>query len=447
MEKARSKKSKTSSRVTRRRFLKGTTAAIALPYFIPAGVLGNNLRAPANDRINLAVIGTGRRGKMHISTVIEQKGVQLVAVCDVMESRREMACKIAEDYYSNKQNNFKGCSAYSDFRDVLARDDIDAIMIVTQDHWHGPIAVAAARAGKDIFCEKPFGVSLADSKAIRDAVRQYGIVFQTGTQQRSEHRFRKVCELARSSYLGKIHTIETASPGPRYKSKYQGPWGPQPIPKELDYDMYIGPAPMKPYNQGRIDLPGWYLIWDYCVGFILNWGMHFLDIALWGHPEIAEETFDLTCKGTYHNNGLSDNLDSWQAEFTYPSGLRMTHTNNDNPNKEGCCFIGDKGWIRISREGIWAEPESLLKVNLKPNDTHLYQSKDHQEDFLKCVRTRRDPASPVESGHVATYLAIIAEIAARLNRKLTWNPKTELFINDDEANRRLIRPMREPWTL
>jgi predicted dehydrogenase len=321
------------------------------------------------------------------------------------------------------------------------------VVIVTQDHWHALIAVAAARAGKDMYCEKPLGIAVTEGQAIRDAVRRYGRILQTGTQQRSDRKFRFACELARNGYIGKIRTVEVAAPGPRYKRTYLKPTDVEPIPAGFDYEMYVGPAPMKPYNGGRWAWPDWYLIWDYCAGFIVNWGVHHLDIANWGCPEVGDEPVEITCTGSYRNDGLTDNINDWQAEFNYPSGLRMTHTNTDNPNKQGCRFEGDEGWVHVNRQGIWAEPAWLLKVKIKPTETSLGDSTSHHANFVECVRSRRDPIAPVEAGHTASNLGLLPEIACRLKRKLKWDPAREQFIGDRQANQMLTRPMRSPWSL
>jgi predicted dehydrogenase len=226
-----------------------------------------------------------------------------------------------------------------------------------------------------------------------------------------------------------------------YKRTYRKPTTEEPIPPGLDYNMYIGPAPMKPYNGGRLAWPDWYLIWDYCAGFIVNWGVHHLDIANWGCPAVGSEAFEVTCRGSYRNDGLTDNINDWQAELNYASGLHMTYTDTGNPNKQGCQFEGDKGWVHVNRGGIWAEPTSLLQVKIRPNEIRLGQSGSHHADFLNCVRTRRDPIAPVEAGHKASWLGLVPEIACRLKRKLKWDPTTA------EANNMLARPMRSPWRL
>lgn len=433
-------------KITRRSLLKRTatitTGVITLPYIVPSSALGGAGSIAPSERIVMGCIGTGGQGTSNTKAFLNNPAAQMVAVCDVAEARRQKVKDLIDKHYGDT-----GCSAYVDFRDLLARQDIDAVVIVTQDHWHALIAVAAARAGKDMYCEKPLGVSVAEGQAIRDAVKRYGRVFQTGTQQRSDRKFRFACELARNGYVGKIHTVKVAAPGPRYKRKYPKPPGAEPVPAGFDYEMYVGPAPMKPYNGGRWAWPDWYLIWDYCAGFIVNWGVHHLDIANWGCPAVGNEPAEIECKGSYRNDGLTDNINDWQAEFNYASGLRMTHTNTDNPNKQGCRFEGDKGWVHVNRQGIWAEPVSLLKVKLKPNDKSLGASRSHHGNFLDCVRSRRDPIAPVEAGHTASNLGLVPEIACRLRRKLKWDPIREQFADDREANQMLTRPMRSPWYL
>jgi len=222
----------------------------AFPYIVASSALGKDGNVAANNRIVMGCIGVGGQGTANMRAFMGHEDAQVVAVCDVVEERRQKAKDIVDQHYGNK-----GCTSYNDFRDVLARKDVDAVSIVTQDHWHAIIAVAAARVGKDMYCEKPLGVAVVEGKAIRDAVRRYGRVFQTGTQQRSDQKFRFACELAINGYLGKIHTVKVGAPGPEYKRTYLKPPTEEPIPPGLDYNMYIGPAPMKPYNGGRLAWP------------------------------------------------------------------------------------------------------------------------------------------------------------------------------------------------
>ncbi len=424
--------------VKRRGFLKAMAAA---PFVLSQSALG------ANDRITLGVIGTGGRGTAVMRGCLGVRGVQAVAVCDVQRARRERAKAIVEGRYAQqvRSGTYKGCQATPDFREILARPDIDTILIAPQDHWHGVIASRAAAAGKDMYCEKPLGVDVADCQAIRDAVRRYGRVFQTGTQQRSGRNFRFACELALNGYLGEVHTVEVAAPGPRYRRSYRGSLEPRPVPAGLDWDMFLGPAPWRPYNPGLMAWPDWYLIWDYCAGFIVNWGVHHLDIAHWGCPSFGTGTFEVACRGTYRDDGFCDNISGWRAEFHFARGPRMLYSDTGNPYQQGTRFRGTEGWVHVNRGGIWAEPASLLSVRLGSRDIRLHQSTHHQADFFAAVRSRRDPVAPVEAGHVASTLGLVAEIAARLGRPLRWDWQTERF-DDPEANRLLARTLRSPWS-
>ena len=443
---ARGREGRRRGGATRRDVLKTAVAAAAAPYFVARDVLGGAGRTAANDRIALGCIGTGSRGTAVLRSFLPFKEARVVAACDVIADRRRRAAGLVDKHYGAKGGR-RGCQTTGDFREVIAREDVDAVVIVAQDHWHALMAVAAAKAGKDIYCEKPLGVSVAESRAIRDAARKYGCVFQTGTQQRSSRNFRFACELARSGYVGKVHTVVVGAPGPSYRPKYRGPLTPQPVPAGLDYDMFLGPAPKKPYNPGRLAWPDWYLIWDYCAGFIVNWGVHHLDIACWGCPDVGTKPFELTAKGSYRSEGLTDNINDWQGQYVYPGGLRMTFTDTGHPNAQGCKFVGDKGWVHVNRGGIRAEPASLLTVTLKPGDVRLHRSGHHQGDFLQAVKARRAGVSPVEAGHRASALGLLGEIACRVRRKLTWDPKAGQFTGDEEANRLLSRPMRDPWRL
>ena len=436
---------RTRRSISRRTVLKGALAS-AGPWIVPRGVLGGAGKTAPSDRIRLGCIGTGSRGTQIMRSFLGFKEVQVVAVCDTVRQRRQSACARVRAQYGLEAVP-KGLDAGSDFRGVLARDDVDAVTIVTQDHWHALIAIAAAKAGKDIYCEKPLGVAYAESRAIVQAVRRYRPVFQTGTQQRSSRNFRFACELARNGYLGAVHTVVVGAPGPSYRRRYRGPATAEPVPEGMDYDMYTGPAPAKPYNRGRLDWPGWYLIWDYCAGFIVNWGVHHLDIAHWGCPDVGSKPFEITCKGSYRHDGLSDNINDWQAEYVYPGKLRMTFTDTGHPNAQGCKFVGEKGWVHVNRRGIHAEPKSLLTVKLKGGDERLHASGHHQGDFIRAVRKRGEPVSPVASGHVASSLGLLAETATRVGKKLQWDPAGEKFTGSEQANRLLTRPMRSPWAL
>jgi len=426
--------------INRRDFLKTAAAAagaLAAPNLIPATAFG------ANNKIALGCIGVGGMGTGNMRNFLGLDNCRVVAVCDTYEDRRQKAKGLVDKEYGDT-----GCAMCRDWRELLARKDIDAVSIATQDHWHALIATAAAAAKKDMYLEKPTGVSVEESQKILAAVRKHKRVFQAGTWQRSQQKFRLICELARNGYIGKLREVQVSAPGPSYQPKYEGPMDPQPVPEGFDWAMWRGPAPDKPYNPGRVSKPDWYLIWDYCAGFICNWGVHYLDIANWGCPSIARTPCEIECKGTYRKKGFTDNIEGWNATFTFVGGLKMVFCDRSESQQDvGTRFIGDKGWVHVNRAGMWAEPESLLRVKLKDNELHLHASKHHQDDFLQSVRSRKDPVSNIDAVHVASCLGLIAEIAARLETKLKWDPKKEKFIGNDEANKRLTRPMHNGWKL
>ena len=426
----------------RRRFIQRVAAgaaALGSAAVVPSSVLGKD-NAPSN-KITIGCIGVGGMGTGNMKVFLGLPECRVVAVCDTYESRRLKAKEIVDAQYDDH-----GCTAHADFREIIGRKDIDAVMLAPQDHWHALMAVAAAKAGKDMYCEKPLGVSVDQGRRIRDAVRHAQRVFQTGTWQRSQGKFQHACRLARNGYLGKIHTVEVGSPGPGYRPSYHGPLDPQPVPPGFDWDMWQGPAPKKPYHPGRVAWPDWYLIWDYCAGFITNWGVHHLDIANWGCPQIGADDCKIECKATYRKEGFTDNAETWNATFVYAGGLTLRYT-DDRQQKTGTRFVGDQGWVHVDRAGIWAEPQSLLKVKLRADELRLTDAKHHQDDFLQCVRSRKDPVSDVDAAHQASTLGLLADIAARIEQKLSWDAKKGQFVGHDEANKMLVRPMHNGWAL
>jgi predicted dehydrogenase len=428
---------------TRRRFLGGAAAALAAPYVVAGTALGMNGRAAASERITIGGIGLGSRGNDHLRTFLSRGETQVVAVCDPIDSKREAARKQAEDRYAGDagRGSYKGCLATPDFREILARPDVDAVYITAPENWHALMAIAAAKAGKDMYCEKALSLTVAEGRAVVEAIRRHGRIFQIGTQQRSDRRFRFACELARNGYLGKVHTVKIAVPGGRVLPNAP----PKPVPPGLDYELWLGPAPWTPYNDLKCSF-NWYFIYDYCAGWIQSWGVHHIDIAVWGMPSLAASTLEVEGTAVFPEDGLANTSVTWKVNATTPEGVRLYFT-DDTGQKHGARFEGDKGWVHVDRGNIWAEPESLLKLTLKPDDEHLYESHDHHGNFLECIRTRRDPVAPVEGGHAATTLTLISDIATRLGRKVTWDWKAERFVNDEAADRLLRRAMRTPWSI
>lgn len=408
------------------------------------------------------MLGVGNRGTSSWNSMKPLPDHQVVAIADCRRERALAAQKNVNDFYAGRVglHKFKGCDIYNDFRDLLARKDIDAVWGCVPDHWHGVVYSRAIEAGKDIYGEKPITRWIAEGIKVRNAVRRHGCVFQTGTMQRSCGQFSQACELAINGYLGKIHTIEVGAPGgTSYPA--EPPCDP---PEGFDYDMWTGPAPMISFDKKRCEWLAMYMISHYCAGFITNWGVHYLDIAGWGCPEVFDKPFDIEGTGKLPTEGMTDTWISWNLNLRWPSGLKMSYTNDAGwPNdgkidskhlkQHGCKFIGDQGWIHVNRSGIWAEPASLLTVKLKPNDIVLHRNyyddpyTTHTADFFHSVRTRQDPISPVESGHAASTLGNVSDICLRLGRKLKWDPTHDRFIGDDAANEMLSRPARSPWTI
>ena len=437
---------------TRRDFLANMAVGIAAPLVVPAAVLGREGQLPPSERITIGMFGVGNRGSSSLRAMQPLPDHQVVAIADCRRERALLAQEQVQKNYAQRlgRENYPGCEIYNDFRDVLARDDIDAIWGCVPDHWHGVIYNRAIEAGKDMYGEKPITRWIADGIRVRNAVRRYGCVFQTGTQQRSDSKFRHACELARNGYLGKVHTIYVGAPGGRSYPAAQ-PCDP---PAGFDYDMWSGPAPYIPFDKKRCEWLAMYMISHYCAGFITNWGVHHLDIAGWGCPEVFERQFEIEGSGVLPSEGMTDTWISWQLKLWWQSGLKMSYSNSDNPNQQGCKFSGDEGWVHVNRKGISAEPASLLNVKLGPNDKPLHASPEHSNpytahtaDFFRSMRTRLDPVSPVEEGHAASTLGNVSDIALRLGRKLSWDPTQDSFVGDAEANSMLSRASRSPWTI
>jgi predicted dehydrogenase len=437
--------------VSRRDFLRASAVAgagLAIPTIVPSSVFG--VQAPS-ERINLACIGVGRMGTDDLKEALGFRQVQVVAVCDLDAKRAKNAQALVESRYA-KQNDagaYKGCAAYGDFRELLARGDIDAVQIATPDHWHTLLALEAARNGKDIFLQKPLTLTIHEGRVLSDTVRRYGRVFQVGSQQRSEKEFRTACELVRNGRAGKLHTIKIGfgtDPG-------CAPQPAMPVPENLNYEMWLGPAPWAPYTEERVhpqnsitDRPGWLRISDYGAGMITGWGSHHLDIAHWGMGTEYTGPVEIVGEAEFPKTGLWDVHGDFRIEYTYANGVKMIVA-DEKKIKGGIRFEGDKGWVWVTRGAIDAEPKSLLQETIGPGETKLYVSNNHKGNFYDCVKSRAETIAPVEVGHRSCTACLLGDIAMRTGRKLQWDPAKEQFVNDDAANRMLSRPMRAPWRL
>ncbi len=425
---------------TRRGFLKRSAAALAIPYVVPSYVLGAD---PPSERVVVGCIGTGGRGRLDMRGLMTYGG-KVVAVCDVDAQQRARAVAEVKKYYdcSAVSEKFTGCAEHGDFRELLASDAIQAVMIATPDHWHVPVAIAAVKAGKDIYVEKPLGMTIDEGKALRKVVRQYGAVFQHGTEQRSFRQFRHACELVRNGYLGDLTRIEVACPG----GKAIGPQPAMPVPKGLDWDLWLGPAPRVPFTAARLHAR-WYFISDYATsGFVAGWGVHHIDMAQWALDADASGPVAIEGRATLPTEGLYDTPLTWNIDYDYANGVRVNFTDN-RQNRQGVVFRGTKGWLHVDRSSIRTEPESLAGVTIRPNEVHLYQADNDDRNFIECVKSRGETCSPIEPAHRSTAVCYLGYIAILLGRKLRWDPVAEHFVNDPEADRCLTRALREPWHL
>ena len=429
---------------SRRCFLQSLGAGVLAPLVLPGSVLGRDGGTAPSERITVGIIGTGNQGTLHTLMMLGMPDAQVLAVCDPVRAKREAAKRRVDDTYTEvRGRTFQGCAAYSDFREMLQHSDIDAVIVASPEHWHALHGTAALRAGMDLYIEKALTTTIAEGQALVETARRYCRVVQVGTQQRSSHQFRLACELVRNGYLGKLQTIRVGDP--------RGYPGPQvrdvPVPEGLDYDLWLGPAPWKPYFPERLEnLKGWMLTYDYTVGFQSGWGQHDIDIAQWGNGTDHTGPIEVEGHAVFPSGGLNDTAMTWHTEYRYANGVRLVFT-SDNENPYGIRFEGTEGWVFVNRSGIWSHPESLTKVRFKSSDLRLYESRNHHQNFLDCVKTRRDTVCPVEVGHHTNVICNLSDIATRLGRKLSWNPSQERFPNDDQANRMLARAMRQPWQI
>ncbi len=422
-------------RVSRRNFLSQVAktalaagAGLAFPAIVPARALGAEGKDPANERIGLGFIGVGGMGSGHLRRLLNHPTCEVIAVCDVDEARRNSA----------RQRVGERCLAFGDFRKLLERKDIDAVVIATPDHWHALTSIYACQAGKDVYCEKPLSLTIAEGRKMVEAVRRYGRVFQTGSQQRSAWEFRFACELVRNGYIGKLHTVRTGVGG--------GPtcgWEPDcDPPPGLDWDMWLGPAPWVPFNPRRHPYNfRWF--WDYSGGKMTDWGAHHNDIAQWGIGADGTGPIYIDGWGKFPEDGLYETCTQFEVRYEYANGVVLICSSSGS----GCRFEGTDGWVHVNRGRIETYPEDLMHVTFKPDDIRLYHSPGHHQDWLNCIKTRQRPICDVEIGHRSVTVCHLGNISIRLGRPLRWDPDKERFVNDEVANRWLNKPYRAPWHL
>ena len=444
-------------RVSRRDFLRSSTAlaaaAFAVPTIIPASVLGKN--APSN-RITLGIIGCGNQSTVDIPEWLKNDDCQIITVCDVNRAGygyksddqylgREPQRDFVNKFYSKKsgKDSYQSCDACIDFRDVLARKDVDAVAIITPDHWHAVQTIMAAEAGKDIYCQKPLGLTVRDGQEMIKAVRKHKRILQCGSQWRSTAHIRRACELVLNGRLGKLQRVESfvapnnfSGPGPGWKE--------MPVPEGFDYDMWLGPAAKAPYHKDRC-FYRFRFIRDYSGGQTTNFGHHSNGVVRWA---VGDDTFPVEFEDAGSEWPVPGDLFTTATKVAFrarfPSGVELfCHTDK---RSFGIRFEGTEGWLEVDSKGIKTHPASIKDSVIGGDDKHLYVSPNHYRNFLDCVKSRQDGVEPVETGHRTSMLCHLANIAMLLKRKISFDPQQEQIVGDAEAAAMLARPLRAPWS-
>jgi predicted dehydrogenase len=426
-----------SGYLDRRNFLKNSLKASLAWTIIPRRVLGRGWIAPS-DRINLGFIGTGKQGRGLLNAFAPR--AQVLAAADVDSRKLTWFHLLTEKYYSEAKNSpaYKGFTAYPDFRELLDRKDIDAVIVATPDHWHALISIMAAQAGKHVYCEKPLAHSIVEGRAMVKAVEHNKVVLQTGSMQRSWKTFRHACELVRNGYLGDIKEVWVNVGTAAVADNLPG----QAVPLDLNWDFWVGPAPFNPFNPELSPpfeqdiFPNWRKYKEYGGGILSDWGAHMFDIAQWG-------------LGMDHTGPIhfipADGVKYDSLTMIYDNGVILKH--KDFGRNYGVRFLGSKGTLDISREYLDSKPDNIVASTIQATEIQLYKSDDHYQDWLDAIKSGKPPICDVETGHRTASLCALANITYWLNRPLEWNPQTEEFKKDKAANLMLEARMRDPWKL
>jgi len=461
---------KETKSISRRKFIDTSVKATLLssvafagfPTIVPATVFGKN--APS-DKINIGQIGFGRIAMTHdLAETLKYDVARIVAVADFDSNRAEKGKQFIENYYTKKTGSagYVDVKTYGDYREILADKSIDAVIISTPDHWHAQPAIEAALAGKDIYVQKPTSLTIKEGQLLRDVVNRKKVVLQVGTQQRAMPQFRIAAELVRNGRIGKLETVKIGLPG--------DPSGPEaaemPVPKNLNYNGWLGSTPEVYYTEIRVhpqnsltDRPGWLRCEQFGAGMITGWGQHHFDSAAWGMDTELTGPVSIEAVAQFPKSGLWNVHGDFMAKAEYKNGITML-TSGGYPN--GIRYEGSEGWIFVTRGDYKASPSDPVEAGrnsksldasdpktltsvIKENEIHLYTIDNQHGNWLDCIKSRKEPISPVEKGHRACSICLITHIAMKLGRKLTWNPDKELFVNDNEANSMLSRSQRAPY--
>lgn len=454
---------KSAYRPSRRHFLRAAGAAgaaLGFPTIIPASALGKEGRPAPSDRVAMACIGFGTIAHSTAISFLGDPRVQMVAVCDVnkrgknygyageLEGGREYGVERVNQHYGNSD-----CKGYEDFREVLARADIDALNVSTPDHWHGIMAIEGAKAGKHIYGQKPLSLTIAQGRAMSDAVNKAGITWQTGSQQRSSEHFRRGCDLVSNGYIGMVKTVRIKLPGGHNDWSLLGSQqDPAPVPEGFNWDFWQGPVQAREFRPALHPL-NWRHNYDYSGGMVTDFGAHHFDIAQWalgmdgsGPVRYFNAKATLPPATALYNTATEFHF---EAEYANGTTLVVDSMSKEDSGTGGVVFEGEDGkWIQVGRGVLSASSEELRRTKLGPNDKPLYKSLQHERNFIDCVYSGQPTIAPIEASHRAISIAHIANILLRLGRsELKWDPQTERFAGDDEANAMISRPMRAPWTI
>ena len=439
-----------------------STVAAGFPAIVPSTVFGAT--SPGN-RLNIGAIGNGRISRGHdMPGVLKFDSARIIAVCDLDQHRVEDAKTLVNGYYGKQTGKpYDGVTGYSDYEELLANKDVDGVLISTPDHWHALIAIAAVKAGKDVYLQKPASLTIAEGRALSDAVHRSGRIFQIGSQQRSTPQFRYAAELVRNGRIGQLKTVLVGLPGdPTGDDERQ-----MPVPKGFDYEKWLGSTPVVYYTEKRVhpqagyDRPGWLRCEQFGAGMITGWGAHHVDSAHWGMDTEYTGPVEISGRAKFPTKGLWDVHGDFKTEGVYANGVRMI-VSGEFPN--GIRFEGSDGWIFVSRgnervtasdpgaklrdaTALAASDPKIITSVIGSDEIHLYESKDHHGNWLECMKTRQQPIAPVEVAHRSCSACLLHHIAMKTNRKLRWDPVKERFKNDDEANAMLARHQRWPYAL
>ncbi len=433
-------------RYGRREFLQKAPLAVAgaamFPTIVKASVLGRGGAVPPSDRIVMAGIGFGMQGPSNMRSFLGKPEVQWVAVCDLDDVPLKKAQEVVNTKYGNQD-----CATYKDFRKLFARGDLDAVSLAVPDQWHAILATEAVRAGLDVYGEKPFTHSLREGRALCDSIKRYGRVWQTGSWQRSEDNFYRACELVRNGRIGRIQRVEVGLPSGHYD--FAGTFGQEKIespPAGFDYETWLGPAPAWPYCKARVHM-NWRWNMDFGGGQLMDWIGHHLDIAQWGLDTELTGPVEFSGRGEFPKTGIYNSATRYWVDAVYADGTPMVIAGGYPEIQSGTKWIGEHGWVWVDRGGFESQPAHLVSEVIGPNETKLYHSRDHWQNFLDCVRSRALTIAPAEVAHRSASVGHLGVIAIETGRKIKWDPATETILGDPGAERLLSRAYRKPYQL